>query len=158
MPKFKIAIITVLAAIIVFQVANYAEKYYSKKNPAGPGQSVVQSQKQKSPAGLEAQTNSEGPVSVEVTPAEPGPDKWKFKIILNTHSVELDYDLAKSAVLVDASGKDYLPTGWEGDPPGGHHRSGVLIFEVPNPKPASVTLEIRQIGGVEKRDFSWYIK
>lgn len=157
MPKFKIAIIAALAAIVFFQVANYAKKYYGKGNPAGPSQSATQSQKQKLPAGFEARTNSEGPVSVQVTPVELGQDKWNFEIILNTHSVELDYDLAKLAGLIDASGKENLPLSWEGDPPEGHHREGTLVFEAINPKPTSITLKVKEVGGIKERNFVWTI-
>lgn len=58
-------------------------------------------------------------------------------------------------MLVDASGKQYRPLAWEGDPPGGHHRKGVLVFESIDPPPRSVTLKLRRIGSVPERSFTW---
>lgn len=158
MPKVKIAIIAVLAAIVIIQAANYIKNYSRKTNSTGSNKSVPQSENQNPSSGLEAQTNGEGPVSVQVTPADLTQDKWKFEIVLNTHSVELDYDLTQLVVLVDSSGNQYKPAAWEGDPPGGHHREGVLIFEAPNPKPLSIILQINNIGSIERRAFFWNIK
>ena len=31
--------------------------------------------------------------------------------------------------MVKVDGREYRPAEWIGDPPGGHHRSGNLIFE-----------------------------
>ena len=93
-----------------------------KKNPLvnNPSQSAV----------YESRTNSEGQVSVAVTPKNLAMNAsvWEFEIVLDTHSVELDYDLAKNSALVDSSGNKHSPFDWEGDPPGGHHRKGVLKF------------------------------
>ncbi len=43
---------------------------------------------------------------------------WDFEVVLETHTKTLNDDLAKSSVLI-ADGKQYLPLGWEGAPPGG---------------------------------------
>lgn len=109
---------------------------------------------------LEPQINSEGLVEVDVTPVDvsPNSDSWKFNITLNTHSVELDQDLTKIGVLVDDKGSVYQPQSWEGTPPGGHHREGVLTFSPPPANPDSITLKIRGVGGVVERSFTWSIK
>ena len=72
---------------------------------------------------------------------------------MNTHSVELDQDMTKIAVLVDGQEKEYKPISWEG-PVGGHHREGVLIFNQITPIPKSVELKISSIGDVV-RSFTW---
>jgi hypothetical protein len=72
---------------------------------------------------------------------------------MNTHSVELDQDMTKIAILVDDQGKEYKPISWEG-PVGGHHREGMLIFNQITPNPKSVELKISSIGGVV-RSFTW---
>lgn len=103
------------------------------------------------------QTNREGPVTVKVTPRNLSPDAstWDFEITLDTHAVSLDQDLSRAAVLVDGQGNARSPLAWEGDPPGGHHRKGLLRFQ---PLPASTSsfeLRISGIGGVEQRVFRW---
>jgi len=104
---------------------------------------------------LPAQVSNEGMVSVKVTPlALADEEPWRFEVRLNTHSVALDQDLASSAVLVAGDGKEVRAAKWDGDPPGGHHRSGVLVFAAPAPAPQTVTLKIRGVG-VPERVFTW---
>lgn len=106
---------------------------------------------------LPPQTNSEGAVEIEVTPTNvtKGSSQWRFDIVLNTHSIELDQDMTKVALLEDDQGNVYLPTAWEGAPPGGHHREGTLIFAPIKPKPKTITLVLKDIGGVSERILSW---
>ena len=82
---------------------------------------------------------------------------WDFEVVLETHTKALNDDLAKSSVLI-ADGKQYLPLGWEGAPPGGHHRKGVLRFKAIAPPPASVELQIRLAGDPSPRSFKWLLK
>ena len=106
---------------------------------------------------LGSQINSEGSVEVEVTPVEISDtsDSWRFKIVLNTHSVELDQDLTKVVLLIDSKGDKYQPLSWDGAPPGGHHREGVLTFRPISPLPLSIELVIKNIDGIPERKFNW---
>lgn len=108
-------------------------------------------------ADLETLTNSEAAVTVKVTPMNISPeaDSWDFEIVLNTHSVALDQDMRRVAVLIDAAGLPRQPQRWEGDPPGGHHREGVLRFQPPAAMPEILELRIRGIGGDSERMFRW---
>jgi len=104
---------------------------------------------------LETRENSEGDVSVFVTPrgdlvSDP---IWNFEVTLNTHSVELLQDLAEVSDLV-AGAESYSPIAWEGDASGGHHRSGILKFAPISPLPKEIELIISGIGGVDRR-FRW---
>lgn len=103
------------------------------------------------------QTNSEGTVTVEVTPVNvtQGYGQWRFDIVLNTHSVELDQDMTKIAFLKDDKGNIFQPTNWEGAPPGGHHREGILVFNSISPKTSSIQLIIQDIGEIPERKFNW---
>ena len=104
---------------------------------------------------LEPQKNNDGQVTVTVTPLKSASAGiLEFEITLNTHSVELNEDLIKAAVLI-ADDKNYTPTAWDGDPPGGHHREGILRFASISPQPESITLKIRNVGGVAERDFTF---
>lgn len=103
------------------------------------------------------QTSSQGGVVVRVTPGRLAPDAatWDFEVVFETHTAPLAGDPAQFAVLLDPQGRVHAPLRWDGDPPGGHHRKGVLRFKVLQPAPASVTLKIRGIGGVPERAFTW---
>lgn len=101
------------------------------------------------------QTNDEANVSVVITPSDPGPQEWNFAVSMNTHSVELDQDMTRVATLVDDQGKELVPLRWEGSPPGGHHRSGKLVFPRFSPTPKSVELKIKGIGEAGERVFKW---
>ncbi|MBI5462998.1 MAG: hypothetical protein HY941_12505 [Gammaproteobacteria bacterium] len=108
-------------------------------------------------ADLETQTNREGSVTVKVTPRNISPQakRWDFEIVFDTHVAALDQDMRRAAVLVDGSGTAQPPLAWEGDPPGGHHRKGILHFQ---PLPGSaefLELRISGIGGVDERVFRW---
>jgi hypothetical protein len=76
-------------------------------------------------------------------------------VSMNTHSVDLSADLTVVSTLMDAQGKEYRPVSWEGDGPGGHHRSGVLEFPALEGTAKSVTLVIRDIAKVPERVFQW---
>ncbi len=106
---------------------------------------------------LRSQISREGQVTVKVTPLtlSAGADAWRFEIEFDTHSVPLTHDLSAIAVLTDAGGIEYPPDAWEGDPPGGHHRKGVLAFKPIRPMPESVTLKIRKVGSAAERTFTW---
>ena len=82
---------------------------------------------------------------------------WSFEVTLETHTRPLNDDLAKSATLI-ADGKRYLPLAWDGAPPGGHHRKGVLRFKVVSPQPRSMELQIRLAGDKSPRSFKWSLK
>src|SRR3989338_7325602 len=82
---------------------------------------------------------------------------WDFEVTLETHTKALGDDLTKSSVLI-ADGKQYLPVGWEGAPPGGHHRKGLLRFKAIAPQPRSMELQIRLAGDTAQRSFKWLLK
>lgn len=109
---------------------------------------------------LATQTSREGGVTVKVMPKnlKPGASSWDFEITLETHTQPLNQDLTRMALLVDAQGKSQGPLAWEGDPPGGHHRHGLLRFRPLTGKPAAVELRILGVGGVEVRMFRWQLE
>ena len=106
----------------------------------------------------ESQTDEQGQISVTVTPQTLSGAQWKFRIVFDTHSGNLDDDPLQVTVLVDNKGNTYQATAWEGQGPGDHHREGVLIFNVSNPALSFITLKIRNVGGVPDRSFKWNIE
>ncbi|HXF65206.1 MAG TPA: hypothetical protein VNK67_00715 [Burkholderiales bacterium] len=111
-------------------------------------------------AELSTQKSSDRGVTVAVTPQDlsAGAKSWDFKIVLDTHSVELDDDLVKTATLLDEKGTRHAPVKWDGAAPGGHHREGTLRFEPISPQPKSVELRIQRPGEPKPRVFIWRIK
>lgn len=111
----------------------------------------------KQSAAFQAQVNKEGQVTVTVKPLtlSATADTWRFEIQFDTHVTPLNQDLLQAALLTDTNGHDQRPSAWEGDPPGGHHRKGVLVFRPITPTPASVTLKISQVGSLPERLFKW---
>ena len=146
----KKTVITILS--IVAFVAGFLIFYQNRpiKTPAPQGnQQSSNSQK------WETKTDDQASVNVVVTPLDLSQQssEWKFDVGMNTHSVELDQDMTKSAVLVDEQGKEYASIKWDG-PVGGHHREGTLSFAPITPYPQHLTMKIKGVGGVD-RSFSW---
>ena len=107
----------------------------------------------------ESQSNNKGRVTVNVRPLQLIPGQpAKFEVRMNTHSVTLDYDLVTASTLRDDQGREYEPTHWDGSPPGGHHRKGVLEFPELNGDAGKITLVIRQVASVPERTFEWSVK
>lgn len=106
---------------------------------------------------LPTRTSSERGVTIQVTPRPPGPGTgtWEFRVALDTHSAELNDDLAQSASLSTGDGRIFKPLRWTGAGPGGHHREGVLAFDVPAPPPAVLELRIERKGEAGPRTFRW---
>lgn len=106
---------------------------------------------------LTTQESNQGQVTVAVTPLalSEAADAWRFEVRLNTHVTPLTQDLAAVSVLSDGKGHEETPVAWQGDPPGGHHRKGELVFKPISPAPESVTLTIRDVGAVPERKFVW---
>lgn len=108
---------------------------------------------------LAPQTNNEREIKVVVTPKNllNQAQNWDFEVTMESHTQALNDDLAKSSALI-ADGKRYAPLAWEGAPPGGHHRKGVLRFKAIIPQPPSVELQIRLAGETTPRSFKWLLK
>jgi hypothetical protein len=107
---------------------------------------------------LSTRTSMEAAVTVKATPTALSGALWKFDVAFDTHSRALTDDLQKSARLVTDDGKTYPALGWQGDPPGGHHRKGVLEFKAIAPLPASIELQITREGESQPRSFKWSLK
>ena len=104
-------------------------------------------------------SSSDQGVTVKVSPKLIGStDKlWEFVVVLDSHSAELSDDLTQSASLTTSDGRTLKPVSWTGAPAGGHHREGVLAFEVPAPRPGSIELRIARQGESAARTFRWQL-
>ncbi|MBI4292026.1 MAG: hypothetical protein HY661_11150 [Betaproteobacteria bacterium] len=109
-------------------------------------------------ADLASQSSESGGVAIAVKPLDVSAKAatWSFQVSLNAQSQDLGDDLVRTAFIVNRAGKkNELPTGWEGDAPGGRYRKGVLRFKALAPLPAAVELRIQRAGEKAPRVFRW---
>ncbi len=114
---------------------------------------------QVSATALATQSSSERGVTVKVTPQSNGSSegRWAFAVVLDTHSADINDDLVQSASLITNDGRTIKPAGWTGALPGGHHREGVVTFNVPAPQPRTIELRIERPGEAVPRIFRWQL-
>lgn len=106
-------------------------------------------------------TDAQGAVEVAVTPLNlgAGEDTLIFSVVMNTHSVELDMDLAALSTLITDTGLTVEPLSWE-TPDSGHHVTGTLTFpalvegQLLLDGATQLTLTIREVD-VPERVFVW---
>lgn len=161
MKKNYFILIIFLTLVLVggFYILKKFSKYQTPRAPEAAGFNIQNS------AGLNVQNfnpgpqiNNEGVVEVTIKPKNFSEKEWIFEISLNTHSEELNIDLLENALMLDDKGNKYRPIHWDGDPLGGHHRSGFLKFNPVLPLPESITIKILNIGGIKERSFVWQLK
>ncbi len=107
--------------------------------------------------GVSPQTLNGRGVSVRVTPVAlgDGSPAATFDVAMNTHSVDLSYDLAELATLRLDDGTELAASGWTGAL-GGHHVSGQLTFLGPDLAGVqSVELVLRDVADVPAWTFAW---
>lgn len=126
-------------------------------NTAAAQPETAQSQSAGASPLFTTQSNDEQSVTIEVTPLNlpDGGSTLDFEVAFNTHSVDLGFDPTAISVLRDDAGREYPAIAWEGAAPGGHHRSGVLRFKVPDLTTDFVEVTIRDVAGVPERVFRW---
>jgi hypothetical protein len=111
-----------------------------------------------SAADLPARTSAVGGVTLKATPRSLAAAGWEFALAFDTHTRELSDDVANIAALIADGGASYAPLEWQGDPPGGHHRKGVLRFKPVTPAPRTIELRILRAGESAPRSFRWELR
>lgn len=111
-------------------------------------------------AALTQQSSSDQGVTIRATPRDLAPTAkgWEFEMVLETHSRDLIDDLKSLVTLVADGGVRRVPTAWEGDPPGGHHRKGVLRFSPVTPWSQAIELVVSRPGETSPRTFRWQLQ
>jgi hypothetical protein len=73
--------------------------------------------------------DEQGAIVIEITPLnlDASTDTLEFDVIMNTHSIDLNMDLATLSILTTDTGIALPATTWDA-PRGGHHVEGKLIF------------------------------
>lgn len=152
--------LTVLVLLLAACGGRQAATSENKSSNTGSAEGQSPAREQEPPqlpaaAGLDTQTSDAGRVVVDVTPRSLSGDAWTFDVALNTHSVNLDYDLTQISALRCDQGQEFAPVAWEGAGPGGHHRSGVLQFAALDHPTSFVELVVRDVAGTPERVFHW---
>lgn len=141
----------VIGVVIYFVISNRANFFKTPSNvPNSPNER----------AALSTKTATIGIVTYKITPTSlsKSSSSWDFKIVLDTHTGSLDQDLVSQVRLSDEKGSEYQVAKWEGDPPGGHHREGVLKFQSLGSDVASITLKINPGENMKETSFTWETK
>jgi hypothetical protein len=100
---------------------------------------------------LAAQSADAGGVEVTVTPMQLDDDTARFEVAFDTHTVDLTVNAEDTVLLVGSV--RWGPPRWDGDPAGGHHRSGRLSFPAQGP---AVGPAVLSIGGLPAPvSFEW---
>ena len=97
-----------------------------------------------------------GGVTVAATLLRDQGEATAIKLILDTHSVDLDgYKFDEIAILQDDTGKSYPVVAVEQASGGGHHRQAVLRFEKVRAEAKTIELVVKDVAGVKERIFRW---
>ncbi|HEX9899240.1 MAG TPA: hypothetical protein VGC81_08425 [Candidatus Methylomirabilis sp.] len=99
-----------------------------------------------------------GGVTVIATLLKEQADATAVKLVLDTHSVNLDgYKLDAIAALRDDAGKTYPVVAVEQASGGGHHRQAVLQFGKVSAEAKTIELIVKDVAGVKERIFRWSV-
>ena len=96
--------------------------------------------------GLSGREVAAGAVTVTITPTRIDAEGAEFTVAFDTHSVDLDLDVAANAELT-VDGTDWVDPAWDGAGPGGHHRQGTIRFTAAGPSSGDAVLTI---GGLDE--------
>lgn len=92
-------------------------------------------------AGLDTRAVTVGEVEVTISPTRIDDTGASFAIAFDTHSLDLDLDIADTATLT-IDGQAWTDPAWDGTGPGGHHREGTLTFTAAGPTGGDAVLTI----------------
>ncbi len=108
---------------------------------------------------LPIKTNTENRVSFEITPVDFSYDKpVVFEVRIDTHEGSLDFDLREISIMEDSERNEYKAIDWEGSPPRGHHRFGLLKFPKLKGQTKYLKLTIKNVNNVPERVFIWNLE
>ncbi len=150
----------VLGSGLVFFSLGLRAKGPGQPNRETAGGEAVRADSQEAPLSYPAQKITGNGVTIVVTPVQlaPGPEAATFAVTVNTHAVDLDYDLTELATLQLDEAAPLASIAWDGGQ-GGHHLSGTLTF--PNVDIAGakiLKIIIREVADVPTWAFAWQLQ
>lgn len=90
---------------------------------------------------LASKTVEAGAVTVKIDPVRLDAAGAEFKVVFDTHSENLDFDVARNATLTVA-GTPWPGATWSGDGLDGHHRAGTIQFGPGGPARGAAVLSL----------------
>jgi hypothetical protein len=111
------------------------------------------------PSGNLTRTNEGGSVTFAIKPINlgNGASTLDFDVSMNTHSVELNFDLKQLAVLKTDTGAEVKPSAYQVG--SGHHVESKLSFPADKIAGARMlTLILKNVSGVAERIFTWNLQ
>ena len=136
-----------------------AEKGASVDAYSATGKSASNASSTSNTLMLESKADDRNSINIKVSADNFRFDKpLEFSISFNTHVGDMGFDVSQIAYLVDSNGNSYKPLRWEGDPPGGHHRSGKLIFAPLRGDTDGLKLVMQDVYDIDERVFQWNIQ
>lgn len=133
----------VLIAVVAVPGFSFSDSSGAVAPPPDPSQASI----------LGVTRESDGPVTVALTPKELSDGGLTVEMAVNTHTVNdlHTYDLTH-IVTLKVDGKTIPPV--SAPELEGHHGGGDLVFPLET-MPDALTIEIRGLNGVELRTFTW---
>ena len=119
---------------------------------AGRGGSDTTASAAGSVAGFAERSVTAGAVTVKGQPRRVDGQGATFKVVFDTHSEELDLDVARAAGL-EVDGVPWPGAVWDGDGPSGHHREGELRFPAGGTPSGTVRLTLNGLSAPV--EFRW---
>ena len=123
----------------------------AQPTPTQPGPAI--------PPGDLTRTNEGGSVTFAIKPINlgSGASTLDFDVSMNTHSVELNFDLKQLAVLKTDTGAEIKPSAYQVG--SGHHVESKLSFPADKISGARMlTLILKNVSGVAERTFTWNLQ
>jgi len=146
MKKFRNGLIAVGVIVVALTFFSTAAQSATQANDIGQNAAII----------LKAKTDNQKSVKVKVTPQEIRfSEPVQFKIVFDTHSVDLSFDPVVISTLEVDNSLVLNPEKWDGAAPGGHHRSGTLIFKSIPKGTKLLKLTLRNVADVLERTFVW---
>ena len=122
--------------------------------PAQPAKPAI-------PPGDLTRSNEGGSVTIKVKPLNlgSGGTTLEFDVVMDTHSVELNFDLKQLAVLKTDTGAEVKPSARFAQVGSGHHVESKLSFPADKIAGARMlTLILKNVSGVAERTFTWNLQ
>ena len=93
-------------------------------------------------------------VAVQVTPVDlNAAERLVFDVDFETHTVELNFDPKDISYIRGETEQETPALAWNGPGPGGHHRSGQLVFSAISGK--EIVVIIKNVAGAPERIFKF---
>lgn len=144
--------LSIIAVVVVFLAISFNRSNERESDFLAPSESnLLKSAERLS----EVSSESEG-ITIVVKPIElQAGQSLRFELTMDTHEGSLNTDLPAAVSLVGIQGEKYPAVSWDGPPPGGHHRSGILTFSALDVLPAQLTMVIADDDWSAPREFAW---